>query len=244
MKLSVLEKAALWTDGHDVLQETRVQIWTSQCGPFWLRAARDMCRSITWRGFLFRYSWDVRLHMEEYDVHSLWYVCCKYGLISCKTRMHSIRMRTVGSLTVSRSIWHGGGCMPCTPLPHTPPTTHPPCHACHPPCTPPAMHTPLPCTHPCHAHTPGTHAPLPCRHPYHARPPWIEWQMFVKLLPCPKLRLRAVKWKRLKGVMDWRNYSFDSLENFSLCVHSFSLVPMALTKSKYAKTNNKASLQE
>ena len=103
------------------------------------------------------------------------------------TRMHSSRMRTACSLTISRSIYQGRGhaCHACTPPPHMPPAMHVPCHAC-PPChtyplpcmppphmppchaCPPAMHTPChacppPCT-PCHVpllpHTPPMHAPL------------------------------------------------------------------------------------
>ena len=83
--------------------------------------------------------------------------------------MHSSRMRTARSLTVSRSIC----CGTHAPLPHMPPHhAHPlphmpPYHAC-----PPAMHippathtTPLPHMPPHHAH------PLPHMPPYHACPP-------------------------------------------------------------------------
>ena len=56
-----------------------------------------------------------------------------------KTRIHSSRIRTARSLTVSHSICHTH-----------PPAMHAPCHAC-----PPAMHAP------CHTH------PLPCMHPCH-----------------------------------------------------------------------------
>ena len=109
--------------------------------------------------------------------------------------MHSSRMRTSRSLTVSRSICHT--CPPpCTPLCHThpplcmpPSATHgplprrplpcmPPCHACPPPChacPPPCMPspTPRPCMPPHHTcpshHTlpPATHAPPAM----HATPP-------------------------------------------------------------------------
>ena len=64
--------------------------------------------------------------------------------------MHSSRMRTARSLTVSHSICQGGM--------HA---MHAPCHTCPPPCTPPAMHIP------CHAHPPSrlmppaTHSPPP-----------------------------------------------------------------------------------
>ena len=88
-----------------------------------------------------------------------------------RTRMHSSRMRTAHSLTVSRSIcW--GACMACTPpVMHAPPATHAPCHAC---C--PAMHT-----------TPSPHMP-----PSHAcpPPPWTDRHLWKHNLR--KLRLRAV----------------------------------------------------
>ena len=59
------------------------------------------------------------------------------------TRMHSSRMRTALSLTVSRGICH------VRPPPRTPPAMQPPTmHA------PPAMHAPLPCMHPPAPHTP------------------------------------------------------------------------------------------
>ena len=67
--------------------------------------------------------------------------------------MHSSRMRTTRSLTVSHSICQGA-CMPCMPPAMHIPTMHTPCHTCPPPCTPPAMHTPF-----------NTHAPR------HAPPP-------------------------------------------------------------------------
>ena len=86
-----------------------------------------------------------------------------------RTRMHSRRMRTALSLTVSRH-------MPCTP---PPPTCMPPHnHAC-----PPTMHVPLAATHaspgnhacpPATMHTPSNHAHpwQPCMPPSnHARPP-------------------------------------------------------------------------
>ena len=56
------------------------------------------------------------------------------------TRIHSSRMRTARSLTVSRSICQGA-CVPCMP----------PAMRASPPCMPPAMHAPLPHTTPCHA---------------------------------------------------------------------------------------------
>ena len=61
--------------------------------------------------------------------------------------MHSSRMRTACSLTVSRSICRGG-----VYATHAPRAMHAPCHAQPPPCMPPS---------------PATHAPPPC----HACPP-------------------------------------------------------------------------
>ena len=70
-----------------------------------------------------------------------------------KTTMHSSRMHTARSLTISRIICHA-----CPP-PHTPPAMHNPPPAMH---IPPAMHTtPLPSMPPCHTH-PLPCMPLPC----------------------------------------------------------------------------------
>ena len=99
------------------------------------------------------------------------------------TRMHSSRMRTARSLSVSRSIC----CGTHAPLPRTPPAMHPPAtHAPHTPlpCTPaplprtppshtcpPAMYTPVPCMPPAMQSSPqpcmppATHAPQPCMPP-------------------------------------------------------------------------------
>ena len=114
---------------------------------------------------------------------------------STKTRMHSSRMCTAHSLTVSHSIFH-----PCPP-----PAMHAPCHAC-PPAThvPPAMHTPCHTCPPCHAcphhawppamHTPFLACPLPHMPPCHACPPAMHalphcgqnsWHTLLKILPCP-----------------------------------------------------------
>ena len=83
-------------------------------------------------------------------------------LIKChskitETRMHSSRMCTVHSLTVSSSIcWGGHVCHTCPPAMHTPchKCPHHTCHSCHacPSCHafPPAMHAPLPCMSPLH----------------------------------------------------------------------------------------------
>ena len=133
-------------------------------------------------------------------------------------------MRTVRSLTVSRSICHARPpCNTCPPLPCIPHTTHAPCHAHPPPCMPPTMHTP-PAIHGPPPHTPPTmhaflpcmtptmHAPLPHKSLHHACPPAMHapplphthtlpcmphcgqnsWHTLLRILPCPKLRLRAV----------------------------------------------------
>ena len=102
----------------------------------------------------------------------------KFKTFTMVTRMHSCRMRTTRSLTISPYLVVCAmyAPLPCmSPLPNMPPTMHAPCHACPLPHMPPAMH-PLPCTPchafpppcmpPCHAHThPATHALLPCTPP-------------------------------------------------------------------------------
>ena len=110
--------------------------------------------------------------------------------------------------------------LPCTPtamqapimhapLPHMPPATHIPCHAC-----PPAMHAPLPHMPPNHTHTP----PPPASHtPCHAHPcvDRILDIRFWKYYLAPT-SLRALKRRQLKE----RNYAdirydqpFDKLKN-------------------------------
>ena len=85
-----------------------------------------------------------------------------------RIRMHSSRMRTARSLTVSRRI-------PCTPpCNHACPSTIPPSpQPCMPPhnhaCPPATMHVPLqPCTPPCnHAHPLQPHIPPTTTHTPH-----------------------------------------------------------------------------
>ena len=103
--------------------------------------------------------------------------------------MHSNRMRTARSLTVSPSICHTYHPTTHTPLPcmhpakHDPPTMQP-CHT-HPdlpnmsplPCNP-ATHTPTcqtcpPAMQPCHTHRPAMHPPLPCNPATHTDLPHI-----------------------------------------------------------------------
>ena len=145
------------------------------------------------------------------------------------TRMHSSRMRTARSLIVSLylvvSHARPPGATMHTPQeqPHTPPraTMHAPLGA--------TMHAPG-SNHTCpprsnHACPPGvtTHAPQeqwptppreqPCMPPQEqpCMPPlWTEWQTGVKILPCPKLRLRAVKTLpfRLRTVKNSSFYEF------------------------------------
>ena len=76
--------------------------------------------------------------------------------------------------------------------PHMPPGNHacPPSNHTH----PPGNHTllpPQPCMPPWQPCTPPWQ---PCMPPWQPRMPplWTEWQTGVKILPCPKLRLRAV----------------------------------------------------
>ena len=87
--------------------------------------------------------------------------------------MHSSRMRTTSSLTVSHSVCWGHVCHAYPPhiasATHAPPHCHAchPCHACPPlPCLPPpTMHIPLP-----HMPPPAMYTSLPCMPPYHACP--------------------------------------------------------------------------
>ena len=107
-------------------------------------------------------------------------IICKKKKISKinKTRMHSSRMRTARSLTISHSICCGTHAPPAMhaplchthPLPLMPPMPHmPPCHAHLLPCMPPTMHTPHhACPPPCMP--PVTHAPPAMHDPCHACP--------------------------------------------------------------------------
>ena len=75
---------------------------------------------------------------------------------------------------------------------HIPPTMHAPPQ----PCMPPTPPTPPTTTHaPSYNHTcpPQPHMP-PSNHAH--SPLWTEWHTRVKIWPCPKLRLRAVKIRR------------------------------------------------
>ena len=82
------------------------------------------------------------------------------------TRLHSSRMRTARVLTVSPSMLCAGGCMVPGGRVHGPRGVHG------------------------YGGWGGGGGILACTE---ADPPlWTEWQTGVKLLPCPKLRLRAV----------------------------------------------------
>ena len=101
--------------------------------------------------------------------------------LAIKTRMHSSRMRT------ARSSSHLGGVST-----RHPPGTRPPCNQTAPPEQAPQDQEPLgPGTPPRIRHPPGTRPPG-AGPPGTRHPPWTEWQTGVKILPCPKLRLRAV----------------------------------------------------
>ena len=110
-------------------------------------------------------------------MHTPWAVGCvlpaHWLTISC-----GIRPGGVGVHACPPGTQPPRSCMLPGMHPHHRPCT-PPGHAC-----PPIMHTPQPRT------PPGMHAP------HHACPPsctlWTEWQTGVKILPCPKLLLRAV----------------------------------------------------
>ena len=129
-----------------------------------------------------------------------------------RTRIHSSRMCTAHSLTVSRHILCNPPsnhacppqpCMPpcnhaCPPSNHTCPlaTMHPPHnHACPPqPCMPPTTTdaTPLQPLMPPSNHSfplATTHAPPATMHTPRGQ---NSWHTLLKILPCPKLRLRAV----------------------------------------------------
>ena len=93
------------------------------------------------------------------------------------TRMHSNRMRTARSLTVSRSICRQGCVYHTHPLPCVPPCCAPPF-----PCTPSAMHAPTLTTH---APLPATHAPLCHACPLPCMPPAIHAPLpHMAPLPC------------------------------------------------------------
>ena len=116
---------------------------------------------------------------------------------------------------------------PCTPprqprMPlgnhaHPPATMHAPQQPCMCPTTTPlvTMHAPRqPCMPPSSHACPlaGMHAPQPCMPPWQpCMPPlWIEWQTSVKILPCQKLRLRAVIitrrcWQTTKHILQENN---------------------------------------
>ena len=84
--------------------------------------------------------------------------------------MHSSRIRTACSLTVSHSICHA-----CS-LPHmSPSATHTPL-----PFMPPTMHAPSPC----HTHPPTTYAPLLCTPPMPCMPPAMHVTCHTCPLPC------------------------------------------------------------
>ena len=108
--------------------------------------------------------------------------------------MHSNRMRTARSLTVSPSICHTYHPTTHTPLPCMHPAKHAPPHHATLPHTPrPAKHVP-PAMQPCHTHpnlpnmpplpcNPATHTDLPCIPPCHATLPHTP-TCHTSPLPC------------------------------------------------------------
>ena len=137
--------------------------------------------------------------------------------------MHSSRMRTARSLTISRHVlcmppatMHGPRNHACPPQLCTPPY-----HACPPqPCMPPLSCMP-PCNHACppyhacpHNHTcplppPTTHAPPPATH---ACPPVNRITDTCKNITFPQLRLRA-------GINAESFVSLPYLSIISVCDH-------------------------
>ena len=100
--------------------------------------------------------------------------------------MRSSRMRTARWLTVSCSIPYISRGVCLTPPPPRVGRPGGRGRSAKPPrCRPPWIQTPL-------VMWPAMHAGKP------PPPPWTEWQMLVKILSCPKLRLRVVinKWTR------------------------------------------------
>ena len=98
---------------------------------------------------------------------------CTTRFSGCLSCMHA-RLATHALLAMHASLSR-------IPTLCTPPATHAPCNSC-PPChaCPPMPHMP-----PCHAHAPPTtHAP-----PHRQN----DWHTLLKILSCPRLRLRAVK---------------------------------------------------
>ena len=93
---------------------------------------------------------NYKIHFKQKPGVTMWYENhdLKVYNDTNRTRMHSSRMRTACSLTVSHGI--------CHTCPN--PAMHAPL-----PCMPPTMHTPLPCT-PYHTH------PLPCTLLHHTCP--------------------------------------------------------------------------
>ena len=145
------------------------------------------------------------------------YYFAKFCENCMKTRMHCSRMRT------ARRSSRPGVSPPGTPWDQIPRTRQPP--------PPPSRRHPLgpdlpeqvpPGTRPLGAGTPPDQTPTPpvAGTPSRTRshppppPPWTEWQTGVKILPCPKLRLRAVMkeiWIET-GARPWR--LIESTTNF------------------------------
>ena len=123
--------------------------------------------------------------------HIPWMPPCNHAHPVPQPHMSPATMHTPNNCTPPPTATHAQS----LPLqPHMPPCNHaclPQPHMCPPqPCIPTAtMHAPPPHNH---AHPLQPHMPpspsQPCMPPL-----WTEWQTGVKILPCPKLRLRAVK---------------------------------------------------
>ena len=130
--------------------------------------------------------------------------------------MHSSRLRTARSLTVSRSIGGGGGLGVFCPT--------------HPDADPPGCRPPSGCRPPPRCRPPSwMQSHLPDADPLDADPP-VDRQTPVKTLPCPKLRFRAVK----KGLILLTEHG-----NLLLPLHRQQVLSMYLyAKGEVSNSNN------
>ena len=125
-----------------------------------------------------------------------------------QTRMHSSRIRT------ARSSSRLGGSPPGTPPEQPPPG----------PGNPPGPGTPPDQAPPRTRHPPDQAPPR-------TRPPCEQnsWHTLVKILPCPKLRLRAVNipaYWRFKSIPNWGNRKKTTFREKSLNVHTVHHTPL------------------
>ena len=133
-----------------------------------------------------------------------------FFIISPQTRMHSSRMRTARSSSRPRGVStrHPPGTRP-------PRSRHPQDQTPHPlgPDPPFGAGTPRDQTPP----PPGTRPPTPGTRPPGPDPPCGQnsWHTLLKILPCPKLRLHAVKNTVSSKYMCLRLYLYHCYSGFS-----------------------------